>query len=966
MFKSKPAFIHALCLATFAASLASAAPKPNVIYILADDLGYGDVRILNPQGKIPTPHMDRLAAGGIIFTDAHSTSSVCSPSRYSILTGRYNWRSSMKYGVLNGYSPRLIEKGRMTVAAFLKQEGYHTACIGKWHVGMDWPQNDGTAPGSSANPKKIDYVKPIQGGPTSLGFDSFFGISASLDMVPYVFIENDRATELPTAEKDWGRKGAGGPSFEGIDVLPTLTRKAVQYISARAADAKSGKPFFLYLPLASPHTPILPTPEWQGKSGLNKYADFVMQTDATVGALLDALDKEELAENTLVVMTSDNGCSREAKFPELLAKGHNPNHHFRGSKSDIWEGGHRVPFLVRWPARVKSGTTSDQLVSQTDFFATCAEIVGEKLGDETAEDSVSMLPALLGQAEKPSREAIVHSAIFGAFAIRQGPWKLVLAADSGGWSDPQPGSDEAAKMPPVQLYDLSKDIGETRNVQAEHPEIVARLRELLQKYISDGRSTPGTPRPNTGEVEIYSTRAGKKVSKPAQSKAKDASPASAGKGLMQGDELKSEQKSAIVFKEGNDVKDARLKLAEKDMKWWRDAKFGMFIHWGLYAIPATGEWSMTRKNIPVEVYDKFADEFIPKYFDGQAWAKAAKDAGMNYMVLTARHHDGFALWDSPSSHGGFNSVNRAAKRDFVAEYVKACRDAGLGVGLYYSPMDWRFPGYFKPRELADNAALLKKQCYGQIEELMKNYGKIDVLWYDGGWLAHEGTDADAAWFWEPIKLNSMVREYQPKAVINPRSGWEGDFKVQEGGKLITGPIIETPWEKCLNLNKSSWGFNTVQKTMPPQEIVRFLVDVVGRGGNMLLNVGPDRDGVIPAAHVAILKSVGDWLGKYGQTLYGTKAGPFQPVDHVWSATHKENKIFIHVLATDSDSATIVLPALERKIIAFKCLSGGKLAYSQTPAQIELKLSNRPQDGFPTVIELVLEPAGKALEVQTRN
>jgi alpha-L-fucosidase len=215
---------------------------------------------------------------------------------------------------------------------------------------------------------------------------------------------------------------------------------------------------------------------------------------------------------------------------------------------------------------------------------------------------------------------------------------------------------------------------------------------------------------------------------------------------------------------------------------------------------------------------------------------------MNYMVLTARHHDGFALWDSEASYQGYCSAKRAAKRDFVAEYVKACREAGLGVGLYYSPMDWRFPGYFKPKELPENAALMKKQCYGQIEELMENYGKIDVLWYDGSWLAHQGTDADAAWLWEPVKLNSMVRKYQPKVVISPRSGWEGDFKVQEGSGPVTGPIIDTPWEKCLNLNKTSWGFNTVQKLMTPQEIIRYLVDTVDRGGNMLLNVGPDRDG----------------------------------------------------------------------------------------------------------------------------
>jgi arylsulfatase A-like enzyme len=489
---------------------AGGAPRPNIVYILCDDLGYGDVKCLNPQGKIPTPNMDRLAAGGMTFTDAHSSSAVCTPSRYSILTGRYNWRSRMKHGVLNGFSPRLIETNRLTVAAFLKEQGYATACLGKWHLGMDWPQNDGKPPGSSANPKKIDYTHSIQGGPTTAGFDYFFGISASLDMAPYVFIEKDRVNEVPTVEKSFARKGIGAPSFEGMDVLPTFTRKAVDYITQQAPSAKHGKPFFLYLPLTSPHTPILPGPEWQGKSGLNKYGDFVMQTDDTVGQVLNALDKQGLAENTLVIMTSDNGCSGSAGFPALLIKGHNPNFIFRGSKSDIWDGGHRIPLLVRWPGKVKPGTTSDQIVCLSDFFATCADLLGQKIPDTAAEDSVSILPALLGQAKGPLREAIVHSAIFGAFSIRQGNWKLELCRDSGGWSDPKPGSPEAQKLPRVQLYDLSHDIGETNNVEAAHPEIVTRLTQLLEKYIADGRSTPGKPQRNTGDaIELYSTRAGK-------------------------------------------------------------------------------------------------------------------------------------------------------------------------------------------------------------------------------------------------------------------------------------------------------------------------------------------------------------------------------------------------------------------------------------------------------------------------
>jgi arylsulfatase A len=490
-------------MATVLSSLAAGAPPPNIVYVLCDDMGYGDVGCLNLEGKILTPHMDRVAAAGMIFTDAHSSSSVCTPTRYSILTGRYNWRSAMKRGVLNGFSPRLIETGRATVAGFLREQGYATACIGKWHLGMNWPLNDSTAPAPSDNPQRIDYSRPIEGGPNAVGFDYFYGISASLDMPPYAFIENDRVTEAPTVEKQWLRKGPAAESFEAEDVLPTLTDKAVDYIGRRAAAAKQGKPFFLYLSLASPHTPILPTSEWQGKSGLNPYADFVMQTDATVGAVLDALDRQGLAENTLVIVTSDNGCSPEADFPTLRALGHDPSHHFRGHKADIFEGGHRVPFLVRWPARVKAGTRSDQLICLNDLFATCADLLGKTLPDNVAEDSVSFLPALTGSDKKPLREAVVHHSINGSFALRQGKWKLVLCSGSGGWSEPRPGSAAALELPPVQLYDLSRDIGERVNVQARHPAVVAQMTKLLEKYVADGRSTPGKRQQNTGPVALY-------------------------------------------------------------------------------------------------------------------------------------------------------------------------------------------------------------------------------------------------------------------------------------------------------------------------------------------------------------------------------------------------------------------------------------------------------------------------------
>jgi len=507
------AFCSLISLTAFAAD-----PKPNIVYVLCDDLGYGDVKCLNPAGKIATPHMDRLAATGMIFTDVHSSSAVCSPTRYGILTGRYNWRTRLQQGVLGGLSPRLIEQGRLTVPMLLKQHGYHTAAVGKWHLGMDWVRKPGKEVSelSVETPEQVwnvDFAQPTTNGPNSVGFDYYFGISASLDMVPYAFIENDHVTKLPTEENSFAmmvgrtgtatRKGPGAPGFDATDVLPTLTAKAVEYIQQRTADARGGNPFFLYLPLASPHTPIHPTKEWLGKSGLNPYADFVMQTDASIGQVLDAIDQGGIGENTLVIVTSDNGCSPQAKFEELLPKGHNPNHVFRGNKADIYEGGHHIPFIARWPAKVAAGSKSDQVLCLTDLMATCAEILGTKLPDNAGEDSVSFMPALIGQANQALREAIVHHSINGSFAIRQGNWKLSLCPGSGGWSAPRPGRDNSSELPPVQLFDLKADIGEQQNLQAQHPEIVARLTALLKKYVDQGRSTPGAPQQNAVEINLY-------------------------------------------------------------------------------------------------------------------------------------------------------------------------------------------------------------------------------------------------------------------------------------------------------------------------------------------------------------------------------------------------------------------------------------------------------------------------------
>jgi len=483
--------------------LLQAADRPNIVYILCDDLGTGDVQSLSEgKGKIATPHIDQLAKGGLVFNDAHSGSAVCTPTRYGVLTGRYAWRTHLQRHVLWGNSKPLISEGRETAATLLKRAGYRTAGIGMWHLGLGWGgevTDDPLLKGCN-----VDYSQPLTDSPVSQGFDSFFGISASLDMAPYTWIQDFKVVELPTATKAFHRKGPAGPSFEAVDVLPTLTAKAIAYFKECAPLAKSGeKPFFLYLPYASPHTPIVPSPEWQGKSGLNAYADFVMQNDYCVGQLMDALEKYGLMDNTLIIFTSDNGCSPAANVKELVEKGHHPSANYRGYKADIWEGGHRVPFICYWPKHVKAGTTSTQTICLTDLIATCADLSGEKLPENAGEDSVSFAPALYGKDKAPLREAVVHHSIDGKFSLRQGEWKLELCSGSGGWCAPKDKQATKEGLPAVQLYNLAEDIGETRNVQADHPEKVAALTKVLESYIKRGRSTPGPDLQNDVDVDIF-------------------------------------------------------------------------------------------------------------------------------------------------------------------------------------------------------------------------------------------------------------------------------------------------------------------------------------------------------------------------------------------------------------------------------------------------------------------------------
>ena len=510
----------------------ASAEKPNIIYILADDLGYGDVHALNPErGKILTPHMDKVAADGMTFTDAHTSSSVCTPTRYSILTGRYNWRTKLQSGVLNGYGSPLISSDRVTVPSFLRDNGYTTAMIGKWHLGLDLPTTDGKKAKAAktisekvnkgaflpAELSNVDWKKIIGGGPVDRGFDSWFGISASLDFPPYVWIRDRNWVGQGTHPKAFHRPGPASEDFEAVEVLDKLAAESVKFI----AEYDSEKPFFVYLPLPSPHTPIVPTKKWQGKSGINSYADFVMQTDDFVGQVVAALEEKGISENTLLVVTSDNGCSKRADFEKLESHGHFASAQYRGSKSDIWEGGHRVPFLVKWPKVIASGSHSDELTCQIDLLATCADLLGKELPENAGEDSESILPVLKGEKTQFSRKGIIHHSVSGHFAYREGNHKLILARGSGGWSKPSENKSKAANAPKAQLYDLAADPGEQANLYKEQSEVAEKLLARFTEYVNAGASVAGKKSQNdVKHIEIWKTE-NKKENKKKRKKESD-------------------------------------------------------------------------------------------------------------------------------------------------------------------------------------------------------------------------------------------------------------------------------------------------------------------------------------------------------------------------------------------------------------------------------------------------------------
>ncbi len=481
---------------------------PNILYILADDLGYGDIASFNPDSKIETPELNKLAKDGMKFTDAHSPSAVCTPTRYGILTGRYCWRSRLPVGVLRGYGRALIEPDRLTVASLLQSQGYRTGVVGKWHLGLDWVLKEGAAIGqtdqsTTANSvgmvtdldsELLDFSKKPTDGPLDHGFDYSYILPASLDMDPYCYLENDELVTLPsdsTAGNDlntgytgaFWRAGRIAPDFEFDQVLPNFIDKAIQFIRETE---RRGSPFFLYLPLAAPHTPWMPTNPYSNISQAGNYGDFVSMVDAEIGRVLRSLVELGLEENTLVIFTSDNGPFWPPNMIESYE--HRSAGSLRGMKADAWEGGHRIPFIAKWPGKIKPESESKALTSLTNLMATCAEVVGLDLPAEAGEDSHSILPILMGDSNAvANQKAIIQHSSKGVFVVRRGDWKLILGRGSGGFSQPTTYQPKVGE-PAGQLYDLSIDLQETTNLYNEQPDVVAELSGILEEFRKTGRS----------------------------------------------------------------------------------------------------------------------------------------------------------------------------------------------------------------------------------------------------------------------------------------------------------------------------------------------------------------------------------------------------------------------------------------------------------------------------------------------
>jgi arylsulfatase A len=496
MIETKPQFsLPLLIRATFILAVLAlgacaaedrATSKPNIIFIMSDDQGYGQAGSYNPTCGIETPGIDRIAREGMRFTDAHSASAVCSPTRYALLTGRYNWRTRLQKGVLRTGDAPLIAEDTLTVQGFLKQNGYRTACFGKWHLGFDYRMPEGAQMDNPGRFKAAAAVgSKVIDGPIARDFDVFHGYHHAREM--RTWIEQDTVTEnLESPER----------------MLPRITASSVAYIRERGA--KKDGPFFLYVPLNSPHTPIVPSPEWVGKSGLGHYSDFVMQTDHAVVEILNAIDEAGLTDRTIVFFTTDNGTAPNGASVKTTPAGeYDPLGGLRGHKADVWEGGHRVPYLVRWPGVIDPGSISNETICHNNLLATCADILGTALPDNAGVDSFSIFSLLRNETTTaPTHPYVIHHSISGHFAIRQGKWKLLACRGSGGWSKGDDGQ-------PAQLYDLSSDRDEENNLIESNPKIAKELADLLETAVANGRSRPGPPQKNDVPVDIWKTKAGR-------------------------------------------------------------------------------------------------------------------------------------------------------------------------------------------------------------------------------------------------------------------------------------------------------------------------------------------------------------------------------------------------------------------------------------------------------------------------